>query len=79
MKTIATLQNESDKLADIAEKSAVKFVYSYLYKLNKHYSKIAQQGSELASLHRKEVWLEAPQEAVGVVPRGSSRRRRGMQ
>ena len=56
MKTIQALQNESDRLTDIAEKSAFKFVYSYLYRLNKHYSKIAQQhGIRVAEMRLNEI------------------------
>lgn len=56
MKTIATLQREADRLTDIAEKSAYKFVYSYLYRLNKHYSKIAQQqGIKVAEMRLNEI------------------------
>jgi hypothetical protein len=56
MKTIQSLQNEEDRLSDIAEKSAVKFVYSYLYRLNKHYSKIAQQhGVIVAEMRLNEI------------------------
>jgi len=56
MKTIQTLQSEADRLSDIAEKSAVKFVYSYLYRLNKHYSKIAQQhGVRVAEMRLNEI------------------------